>query len=212
MTTATADIAARIDRSMGQLDAATAAMLRDQVRADATAREVAEEQRRDRLRRHQDACKAHQVRYDEAFSLFGKKAPMPAADAFPGDYRRSLFRIGQSILPPEHELVDGLDPDLLDTSTIKAFEPQLLAALADEAEVPSESNLPKDGSMIVRHRMDDSTGQRVTRYYGRRSFIHDFCGPVQRIVSFNGKDGTVLWPPEAHAARIRVGDPILKNL
>jgi hypothetical protein len=151
--------------------------------------EQAEQERRDRARRHADRCSEHQRRYDEAFGLFGKKAPEPAADAFPPTYRRDLFRHGQRMLPDGHELTD-FDPEELSSSTIIPFEERLLDALKNEAERPSGSNLPKDGSIIERTRTDSRSGAREVRFFGRHSFIRSMGHPAKR--AFFYAPGTVL--------------------
>jgi hypothetical protein len=144
----------------------------------------AERERRDTMRRHADRCTAHQARYDSAFEPFGKRAPQAAADAFPPDYRRDLFRVGQSMLPSDHELA-GVDPhDEIGPSAIAAMEAQLLQALREQAENPTGDNRadsvndPRARRVVV----DPDTGQRVTHYIAKRSFIRDFAAPVRHVL------------------------------
>jgi hypothetical protein len=151
MSTADA-IANRIDRSMSRLDLVTGHM------AEAAARQLQQwraddavdaEQERDRLRRDADLCAKHQRKYDDLFQRFNKRAPEPRADDDPPDYRRQLFRIGQTMLPSGHELTN-FDPRDLNGSAITPFEKQLFDALAKEAEEPSGDNLPADGGRSAR--------------------------------------------------------------
>jgi hypothetical protein len=194
-------VAERVARSLNRLDGVTGVMaerearrLRDERRADAAEQEDREAARRAQLRRWADRCREHQKRYDSVFGLLGKQAPKPAADAFPPDYRRDLFGIGQSMLPPEHDLANGLDPRDLDNSTIIPFEQQLLDALSGEAEVPSEGNLPEDGSMVARHRAD-AMGVKSMSYYGRQSFIKDFSRAPLKVLRFIGPGRQVIYGP-----------------
>jgi hypothetical protein len=144
----------------------------------------AENWRRDMMRKHADRCLAHQSRYDEAFEPFGKRAPQPEADAFPPDYRRKLFAIGQSMLPSDHELTQIGDPRDLDGGAIVRFEKQLFDALRKEAETPTGDNRadsvndPKARREIV----DPDTGRRTIQYFAKNSFIKDFVRPALRVL------------------------------
>ena len=51
-----------------------------------------------------------------------------------------------------------------------------------EGEQPSFDNLPRDGSLIARTRIDAATGEKATHFYGRRSFIADLSRPAQRVL------------------------------
>jgi hypothetical protein len=202
---AAAETLARVERTTDKINAIADISYekakRDlaQMKADDAERD---EVRRAQLRRWGDRCRDHQERYDSVFGLFGKQAPKPAADAFPPDYRRQLFGIGQSMLAPEHDLATGLDPRDLDNSTVIPFEQQLLDALTAEAEVPSQGNLPDDGTMVARHRTD-AMGVRRTEYYGRKSFIHDFSRPPLKVLSINDRNGAALWPLQVRGVQIR---------
>jgi hypothetical protein len=94
-----------------------------------------------------------------------------------------LFRGLQDRLPDGHELANG-DPGEFSKKLIETLEPMLFRAAGAEGDTPSLSNLPADGSLIVKHRSDD-TGVRKLEYYGRRSFIHDFSRPAVRAIIHN---------------------------
>jgi hypothetical protein len=54
--------------------------------------------------------------------------------------------------------------------------------------------LPDDGSLVARHRTDSATGERMTEWFGTRSFIADMSRkgrPVERIVDRNS--GQAIW-------------------
>jgi hypothetical protein len=186
-------IANRIDRSMSRLDAASGALairLQQQIRADAAAEA---EQERDRLRRDAALCAKHQRKYDDLFQRFNKRAPEPRADDDPPDYRRQLFRIGQTMLPSGHELT-GFDPRELNGSAIIPFEKQLFDALAKEAEEPSGDNLPQtvDDPRAKRERTDDMGAKFIE--YRARSFITDMGRRGMRVAAVYGKNGDVIYP------------------
>jgi hypothetical protein len=74
------------------------------------------------------------------------------------------------------------------------FEAELIKAATAEGASPSFENLPDDGSLVARHRTDSATGERVTEFFGRRSFIADMGRPgrkVERIVDRNS--GQTIW-------------------
>jgi integrase len=93
---------------------------------------------RERSRKDAARCLQHQQKYDTAFEKFGQRAPQPAADAHPPEYRRKLFALAQSALPAGHPLAD-FDPQDIGSSAIIPLEAQLLKALAKESEEPLET-------------------------------------------------------------------------
>jgi hypothetical protein len=150
------------------------------------------------MRKHADRCLEHQRNYAEAFEPDGKRAPQPEADAFPPEYRRRLFAIGQSMLPSDHELAQIGDPRDPDGSAIIPFEKQLFDALRKEAEEPTGDNLPEDVNdpRAKREVFDDSLGRKVITYKAKNSFIRNFVRPAHRVLRFidPGK-GIVLYGP-----------------
>jgi hypothetical protein len=171
----------RIDRRLDL--AAEAAFQRAQrdVRAMRRADDAERQERRDRARKDAQRCGEHQRRYDEVFERLGRKAPAPAADASPPDYRREPFGLGQSYLPRDHELV-GLDPSGIDSSAIIPLEKQLIAALEREADEPSGDNMAEtpDDPRAMRTRHDSFTGERRTEFHARESFIKGLSRPARR--------------------------------
>jgi hypothetical protein len=174
---------ARINRSTDRLDAILNA------RADALDSR-AEEERRDTMRRHADRCGEHRLKYDDAFAPFGRRAPEPAADSFPPDYRRQLFGMGLSMLPSDHDLV-GVKPEELSPAAVIPMEQKLFEALQQQAQTPTGDNRadsvydPKARRVLV----DPDTGQRVTTFVAKTSFIKDFAGRGQRVRDFLARDG-----------------------
>jgi hypothetical protein len=142
---------------------------------------VAEDWRRDTMRKHADRCGEHQVRYDSMFEPFGKRAPQPEADDFPPTYRRDLFRVGQSMLPSDHDLV-GFDPNDLDGTVIAPMEEKLFEALRQQAEEPTGDNVPQSpwDPKARREVFDDSLQRKIVTYVAKESFIKAMNRPGMR--------------------------------
>jgi hypothetical protein len=185
---------ARLDATVTRLDSVIDQRLR---RVEAQqAREDAEQRRADAAQARADAeqCRAYAEKYDPAFAANGVQTPQPVDDEAPGKYRRRLFTRLQRKLPDSHDLAD-LDPYELPSSALRNFEQMLIEAATGEGEHPSEANLPEDGSMIERHRVDDM-GQRMTEFFGRESFIKSMGRPGRRVLRLcNPKTGDVLKGP-----------------
>jgi hypothetical protein len=71
----------------------------------------------------------------------------------------------------------------------------LIEAAAAEGATPSPANLPRDGSMVTRVRVDPNTGQKRTEFYGRESFIKQLSQAPQRVARLCTKMGDVLYTP-----------------
>jgi hypothetical protein len=61
------------------------------------------------------------------------------------------------------------------------FEAMLLQAARAEGERPSAANLPSDGSLISRTRIDQATGEKSLDWYGTESFIKQMGRPGRRV-------------------------------
>ncbi len=181
-------LAAMIDR---RADAEEA-----QARADAAERMMAEaaQAREDAERRRQ-----YQVRYADAFAAFGSLPPAPIEDERPGQYRARLFEHLRRRLPSGHELA-AVRADDLSSASAQAranFEQMLLQAATAEGATPSVDNLPRDGSMISRVRVDADTGERRTEWYGRESFIKQLGRPGRKVSMFLTNRGPVIMTPRS---------------
>jgi hypothetical protein len=179
----------RAERRLAQMISRRADAEEAQARADAAA---AAQERRDRIRRDMERCQAHQNRYDNVFTKFGKRAPMALADDAPPDYRRKLYALAQTMLPSGHSLAD-LDPMELDGSAIVPFEKLLFEALEAEAEKPTGDNMPEtlDDPRAKIERRDDDTGERRIEWRAKRSFIADLSREPKRVASFQTNRGNV---------------------
>ena len=160
-------------------------------RADASL----EDARRAKMRDNAEARRLIAQTYDDAFRSFGVTTPEPADDEAPSAFRKRLFNRLARKLPPDHDLAQiraddlGSQPIVFDN-----FEAELIKAATAEGQRPSVDNLPDDGSMVMRNSVDSATGERMTEFFGRRSFIADMGRPgrpVERIVDRNS--GQTIW-------------------
>jgi hypothetical protein len=195
----------RIDRRLGLAADVAYERARRDVAAMRRADDAERQERRDRVRKDASRCGEHQRNYDDVFERLGKKAPPPTADDNPPDYRRQLFRIGQSMLPSDHELTE-LDPEEIGPSEIVPLEKQLLEALAAEGETPTGDNVaetPYD-PRAMRTRQDSFTGERKVEYHAKRSFIADMSRKGRRVLRIiNPVTGDILFGPAYPSARPR---------
>jgi hypothetical protein len=181
----------RIDGTLGNIDqilAESARRLSEQHRADDAKRMMAE---REQARADSERCREFQVKYDDAFRGFGVQTPPPVEGERPGAYRKRLYEHLRRRLPSGHDLATTRADDI-PSSAATNFERMMLEAAMAEALKPSAENLPRDGSLVRRERVDDM-GSRTVEWLGRRSFIADMGrngGRVLRIM--NPKNGQVL--------------------
>jgi hypothetical protein len=135
-------------------------------------------------------------RYADAFRAFGSEVPAPVDDESPSRYRARLYNRLARRLPPDHKLASvraddlGSQPQVFDN-----FEEMIIAAAKAEGERPSQENLPSDGSMIARTRVDDMN-QRMTEFFGKQSFIKDFTRPGRRVARIvDPRSRAIIWGP-----------------
>lgn len=82
------------------------------------------------------------------------------------------------------------------------FEAMLLEAAQAEGLTPSVDNLPSDGTLVARNRVDDATNERSVSWYGRRSFITDLSRGGRRVLRvIDPKTRSVLFGPAFDQAR-----------
>jgi hypothetical protein len=175
-------LAAMIDKRVADEEA--------QRRADAAERRAADaaQAREDAERRRQ-----YQVKYADAYQSFGVDPPAPVDDEAPGAFRSRLFDGLARKLPSGHDLA-GIRADDLPSGPARVnFEQMLLQAAVAEGAAPSPENLPRDGSMVTRVRVDPDTGLKKTEFFGTRSFIHDLSMTPLKVLRFVGKGGKILW-------------------
>ncbi len=136
---------------------------------------------RERVRLDDQRCVSLAAEYQPDFERFNASPPMARSDEWASDYERRLLRGLQRRLSPRNDLSDPTLFDRIGGATLATFAGMVRDAAAKEAARPSFECLPKDGSMVERHRVD-ATGVRTTEFFGRESFIKDLAPPVRRVV------------------------------
>jgi hypothetical protein len=185
----------RIDATISRLDAMLDQRVRreeaEQARADASL----EDARRAKMRQAAEQRREIQATYADAYRAFGTEVPVPVDDEAPMAFRKRLFNRLARRLPAGHDLADVRADDLGSQPVVfDNLERMLLDAAKVEGERPSFDNLPSDGSLVARHRTDSATGERMTEFFGRSSFIREMGRPgrkVERIVDRNS--GQTIW-------------------
>jgi hypothetical protein len=185
---------ARLDATMTRADEVIRARLK---------REIAEQEREDaeragaaRQKARDDAEKRRMVatKFDDAFASFSAETPQARDDESPGDYRRRLYERLRRRLPDSHELVNVRADELPSGPAYLNFERMVIDAAKAEGEQPSFDNLPRDGSLIARKRVDAATGKKATHWYGRESFLKELGRPAQKVTAIlDPKSQNVLW-------------------
>ncbi len=164
------------------------------------AEQVEQERRRvedDRRNDEQIAAETNrqaQIKYDEIFSRYDERCPMPQAGERPASYQRLLMRTVQKKLSPSDERVLSNGTTTvgeiarapvgeMPRSLRAMMEPQFFEAGTKQAERPHVSTLPPEG-FVERVRVDENTGVKKREFYGKNSFIRDFALPPKRVVGF----------------------------
>jgi hypothetical protein len=190
-----------LQEKMDRLDA-----LLDRKLADREAeleREAAAERVEARVRARADAerCRLIGGRYTDAFSAFNVEVPPPIDGELPGRYRRRLFDRLVRKLPSSHDLAE-IRADELGSAVLDNFEPGLLIETVSEGLRPSFENLPPDGSLVARNRVDNATNERSVEYFGRESFIRGMGREGRRVAYIrNPRDNTIIWGRQLQQAR-----------
>ena len=180
----------KIDRLDALLDRRLADQEAEQARADASL----EEARRARQREHAERRRVIAEVYDDAFRSFGTEVPAAVDDEAPAAYRRRLFNRLARKLPSGHDLADVRADDVCGQPIVfDNFEALIIEAAKREGAKPSIDNLPPDGTLVARHRSDD-TGTRFTEFFGRSSFIKDMTRPGRKVAAiYDRNSGQAIW-------------------
>jgi hypothetical protein len=196
---ATAALQSQINRLDALLDQRLKREEAEQARADASLEEAR------RAKMHQAAEQRREIaaRYDSAYQSFGTTVPEAVDDESPMAYRRRLFNRLARKLSPDHDLAQiraddlGSQPIVFDN-----FETELIKAAIAEGQRPSASNLPDDGSMVMRTRTDANTGTKFNEFYGTESFIRGFTRPGRRVAAIIDRNtGQAIWGRPLPTAR-----------
>jgi hypothetical protein len=141
---------------------------------------------REQLLQQQASARVYQEKFDNALSPWGIRANAPTLDQDVDAYRRDhLVRI-KKLLPDGHAL-RKVQVRALPRDALEVFEPQILAASSQSAFHPG--SVP--AGQIERREATDSSGQKMIKWIGERSFVHDFTIPGRRVTSFRTDQGYV---------------------
>src|SRR5262249_53435179 len=114
------------------------------------------------------------------------RAPEPVLGQTVNDYRReSLRTMKRTFLPPAHDLYK-VNYRGLQSGVLKAFEPQLLAAVVVEANNPV--HVPR-GELRKIEEFDELGKTRMFRFVGQECFVKQMGRPGRRVISFNTDRG-----------------------
>jgi hypothetical protein len=149
---------------------------------------------REQLLRLQGVARFYQEKFDTAFMSWGLKAPAPAyADGIEAvdDYRRGQAVRAKKLLPFSDNRaapgdmtfaqLRGTQYRKLPDDAYPIFEDQLLRAVA-VAGRRNDSIGSNDPLRMIEE--VGKNGERVIRWLGQRSFVHDFKATPRRVVSF----------------------------
>jgi hypothetical protein len=136
---------------------------------------------REQLLQQQASARVYQSRYDEAFSAWGARAKAPVLGENIDTYRRDLAIQGKRLLPDNHEL-RAVQYRALDDTAFSALEPQLLKAVSEAAR--RNDSVP-GGTMREIVEINPDNGQKIHRFLGTHSFVHDYKAPARRAHIFD---------------------------
>jgi hypothetical protein len=132
------------------------------------------------------SARVYQSRYHSAFEPWGVRARAPTLGEDINKYRRDLAVQAKHLLPEDHEL-RRVQYRRQDDSVLDNFEPQLLTAVKQHAH--NNDTVPFDAPLRQVEDRDPNNGQKIIKFVGLRSFVHDFKAPVRRVLSFTTPNG-----------------------
>jgi hypothetical protein len=187
------DIRERFDSTMARADRVLAERLKREIAAQEAEDAARADEAREKARADAEKRRMVAAKFDDAFRAFSVETPQARDDESPGQYRRRLFSGLQRKLPDSHDLVDIRADDLPSGQAYLNFEQMLLDAAKAEGEHPSFDNLPSDGSLIARQRVDDATNAKWTEYFGKESFIKSLGREGRKVVRIVHPSLGALW-------------------
>ena len=187
------DIRERFDSTMARADRVLAERLKREIAAQEAEDAARADEAREKARADAEKRRMVAAKFDDAFRAFSVETPQARDDESPGQYRRRLFSRLQRKLPDSHDLVDIRADDLPSGQAYLNFEQMIIDAAKAEGEKPSFDNLPSDGSLIARQRVDDATNAKWTEYFGKESFIKSLGREGRKVVRIVHPSLGALW-------------------
>ena len=142
---------------------------------------------REQYLQQQASARIYQERADSAFGPWGVRAAAPTLGEDVGAYRRKLAIQAKRLLPDGHQLRQ-VQVKRMPNDAFEVFEPQILRACRDSAS--RDDTVPFDAP-LRRVPVRDANGHLEYRYYGQRSFVHDFTRAGRRVTGFRTDQGYV---------------------
>jgi len=175
----------RLDSTLNRINSVLAERTRREIEALRAEDAAQEREDAERARRHNERKRQYQTVYSDAFRALGSEPPLPLDDDTSLQYRFKLYDRLRQRLAPDHELATVRSDDICSQKAVfENFEKMLLAAVKVEAARPSEANLPRDGSLIMRTKVDEATGAKTNEFYGTESFIKGLGRSTDRVLRF----------------------------
>jgi hypothetical protein len=185
-------VQSRLDETLSRADEILRQRLKQEIAEQERADAARADEARLRARRNAERCREHQERFSDAFEAFGLRAPAPVDGERSVEYRDRLWNSIVRKLPPTHDMA-SIYADDLSTQVMNGLEPELLQAAKAEGERPSFDNLPSDGSLIARQRVDEDTGAKATHWFGKESFIKSLGREGRRVARIVHPVHGALW-------------------
>ena len=135
------------------------------------------------------------------FQLLALAPPRLSKASDRGNIAAGCSRPLRTKLPSDHEWAD-VRADDVPTSARTQIEALVIKAAMAEGLRPSVENLPRDGSLIRRERVDQDSGARSIEWLGRKSFIADMGRESQLVARIaDPRRGIVHWGEPLHHMR-----------
>jgi hypothetical protein len=172
-------VQARFDETMARADDLLRQRLKREEQELARQDGSLEDARRAKMRQAAEERRQIQAVYADAFASFGTEVPAPVDDEPVPRYRARLFNRIVRRLPQTNEWSSTRADDIPAGPAMDTIERLVIESAQLEGQRPSFENLPDDGSMIMRTRVDDM-GEKSINWYGKESFIKSMGRPGRR--------------------------------
>ena len=150
---------------------------------------------REQLLQAHSSARVYQERYDKAFAPWGMRAPEPVIGERVDDYRRKLAVKAKKLLPDGNEL-KPVQFRALENDVFEVFEPRLLKECKEAAYRADSVPLGE----MRRVEEVDGNGQKIVKWIGQRSLVHDFTIPGRRARIWD--DHSKSWYPPQSPRRV----------
>jgi hypothetical protein len=187
------DVQTRINNSTARIDSMLAQIERSEAERQRAENAGRDEARRVWMRDNAERQREYGARYADSYAAFGVQMPPPIDNESAGAYRKRLYEGLRRKLPASNEWAD-VRADDIPPSAAPQIEAMVIKAALVEGLRPSPENLPRDGSLIRRERIDDMSGAKSIEWLGRESFIKQMGREGGRVLRIcDPRTGIVHW-------------------